>query len=376
MNFKFVVKEILPQLIQVASVVKSKNTLPILDDVLFSMNQDKVVMLTASDGETWLSMKANLIECDDAFTFCINARNIVSALKNLGENTIVTCRMEEPRNIRIEYVNGFVNLPYDDSNEFPKASEIGGDYEQMTIRARNLSNAISSVMFAIGEDDLRPVLNGVYLNFEGDSMSSVGTDGQNLAVLTDKNVGEVGNCGFIFPKKPALTLVSLIEKCNDDEMVKIEFNDSFITISKVDFKISARLVEGRYPNYKSVIPQENGLVAKVEKEKLISCLKRIMPFGNEKSCLVSLSFTNDSITVSSENVDFSTSATEKIPCEFNNDSFVIGFNGNMLAQSISNLQGDNFLFKMKTQSNAALIEPEKDIENITYKSIIMPMLLN
>ena len=174
----------------------------------------------------------------------------------------------------------------------------------------------------------------------------------------------------------SLTLVSLIEKSNDDEMVKIEFNDSFITISKVDFKISARLVEGRYPNYKSVIPQENDLVAKVEKEKLISCLKRIMPFGNEKSCLVSLNFTNDSITVSSENVDFSTSATEKIPCEFNNDSFVIGFNGNMLAQSISNLQCDNFLFKMKTQSNAALIEPEKDIENITYKSIIMPMLLN
>lgn len=376
MNFKFVVKEILPQLVQVASVVKSKNTLPILDDVLFSVSHENVVMLTSSDGETWLSMKANLIECDGDFAFCINARNIVSAFKNLGENTIVTCKTEEPRNVRIEYVNGFVNLPYDDASEFPKASEIGGKYEEKIIKAKNISNAISSVMFAVGEDDLRPVLNGIYMNFVGDAMCAVGTDGQKLAVLTDKSVGEVGNCGFIFPKKPALTLVSLIDKCNDDEMVKIEFNDSFITISKVDFKISARLVEGRYPNYNSVIPKENDLVAKVEKEKLISCLKRIMPFGNEKSCLVSLSFTNDSITVSSENVDFSTSATEKIPCEFTNDSFVIGFNGNMLAQSVSNLQSENFFFKMKTQSNAALIIPNEEDGDITYKSIIMPMLLN
>lgn len=380
MELRFKVNDLLPQMLQVASVVKPKNTLPILGDVLFETNVGDVVMMTSSDSETWLSMKAKVDGCDENLSFCVDAKNIVSSLRNLDpEDSVVLSLDDKSHTMRLNYKNGYFELPYQDADEFPRATAIMMDdakRHELLVDAQSFLRSITSTSFAVGNDDLRPVMNGIRVDFRDYGMVCAATDGQKLARFADTTIKVETPYGVTFPTKPASLCATLMAKASQGEQVNVVSNDTFITVSNSTFKISARLVDGRYPNYEGVIPTDNNLVAKVARDSLVGCLKRVSAFGSEKSGLVVLNFTRDGLNVSSEDIDFSTSAREKVECEYNDDEITIGFNGNILIQCLSNIDDKEIVIKMKSPANSALLLPSDDDADTRYISLLMPMVIN
>lgn len=374
MVLQFATNEITTQLAQLASVVNSKNTLPILDNVLFDV-KDNVVRLTASDGDTWLSVRAEVNSHDVEMHFCINASDFLKALKNL-DDTIVTIELDETKHIATcNYGNGFFKMPYEDGKGYPMPQMDMGGAIQKIINSKRLLQAIEKVGFAIANDELRPVMNGVHFDFFKDAMVSVSSDGCKLAKYKDVSITHEAEetYSFTLPRKPSNIAMTMLSSMDMD--VKLAFTDKCVVMSNENFKLTSRLIEGRFPKYESVIPKEYKFDAKVDKKTIISALKRVLPMGSQASELVSFKIGGNKMVIAAEDFDFSKSATETITCDYDErkDPITIGFKGSVLMQVLSNLDGDDVVMELTEPSRAAVIyDNDKD----KYLSLIMPMLVS
>lgn len=380
-SIRFNVDEIMPQLGHVSSVVANKNAMPILDKVLFQTFNDgnggTFLLLTTSDGETWLSEKATLIDGASGLSFCIDAKQILNALRNLIGG-VVTIGLDEVKKIATcNYESGHFSVPYDEANEYPQAPAKDEENREQIINAERLLTSIEVCEYAMGNDELRPVMNGVHFDFFNDKMVTCATDAHKLVKYSDTSVhhDEETTYGFTLPKKPAHILTSILQK--RDTEVKVVFNDKNVTFTDGTFKLVTRLLEMRYPNYDSVIPKANHLKALVSRNDLLTAIKRVLPMGNSTSELIVLHFEQGKVIIESEDFDFSTSAKEFIHCNYNDSGLLsIGFNGSGLLQTIANIQCDNVRISLLDSSRACVFEPEiNTTTDSECLSILMPMLI-
>lgn len=380
---KFQTEDFLPSLAMVNSVVLSKNALPILGDVRIETKEDNnggvYAELMTSDSETWLQMKAPLIESEIGVTFCIEAKGFLQALRNLGDQT-VTLKIDNTNHIATcDYGNGHFSLPYEDANEFPLPVTTLENAKTKLIDGKKLRVAIEKAGFATANDELRPVMNGVHFDFFADGMIAVASDGHKLAKYKDLTITYDNSenpviYGFTMPKKPCSTLLNVLGSTIVGD-VKVVFNDNCFMVNNTQFKLTARLVEGRYPNYDSVIPKDNDRVVVIPKNDFVSALKRVLPMGNASSELVVLSFTMGMMTISAEDFDFSKSASENVGCDYAQDAFTIGFKGSTLLQLLQNIDTDNVKVMLKDPSRAGVLTEDKPNTEYEYTSLIMPMLI-
>lgn len=379
MKIKFNVNDILPQVTQVASVVNQKATIQILADIILKSYKDKngdvCLMATASDNETFVSMKAPLLQdSDDDFAIAINAKDFVSTLRNLSGHT-VAIETKENQTCVGKYANGHFSMPYDIADDFPIPS-ITGEQKEILINAQRLLNAIASTEYASATDELRPIMNGVHFDFTENGMVVVATDGMKLSKYTDTTIKASNSddvTGLTLPSKPAHIMTLLLAKREGE--VKLAYNSMNVVLSCAEFRVIARVQEGRYPNYNSVIPKNNSISAIVKRDELVGALSRVMPMGNNASELVALTFDNGVLTINAEDIDYSKSATEKISCEYEGQKFAIGFKGSTLMSVACKIANEYILFKMEEPSRAALALPKTQGDDVEYMSLLMPMLL-
>lgn len=376
-KISFDVKDVLPQLTQVASIIAAKNAMPILRCVKFetkNVNDTTLLKMTASDGETWVSAVAN-INGDEGINVCMAANDMLRGLQNLSDS-YVTLEIDEEKNTVIcHYGKGFFRIACESSNEFPIHKIEKDDLCEFDLQPKNLFSYIKKVSFATNNDEWRPVLNSIHFDFFADNMIIVATDGQRLAKITDGNVkntfGEIKSLNL--PTKPSTILSNALTLTDND--VKCRFNDKVAVFSNPQFKLSTRLIEGRYPNYESVIPKDNLKAAVIDKDSFTSAIKRVAPMGNSMSELMTLTFGNNNIIIKTENVELSKKAEETMQCEYNGGDMTIGFKFSYLLQALQSMQAEKILFNIISPERACIIKPE--IENgAQYLCLLMPLRID
>ena len=377
---KFQTEDFLPSLAMVNTVVLAKNTLSILSDVRIETKSDgnggTYAELMTSDSETWLQMKAPLTDAEVGIVICIEAKGLLQALRNLGGKP-VTMEIDDSKHIvKCDYGNGHFSLPYEDAQDFPLPMAAPDGAKTKLMDAKKMLTAIEKAGFATSNDELRPVMNGVHFDFLPTCMIAVASDGHKLAKYADLTVtcDEIEQSGFTMPKKPCSTLLNVLGSTVSGD-IKVMFNDSCFTVNNTQFKMSARLIEGRYPNYDSVIPKDNNRIVTIAKNDFVSALKRVLPMGNANSELVALSFSMGMMTISAEDFDFSKSASENVGCDYAQEEFTIGFKGSTLLQLLQNIDTDNVKVMLKDPRHAGVLCEDKPNGVYEYTSLIMPMII-
>ena len=375
MEIKVQAKSLAAILKTAAKVTNSKNALPILGDILFETKND-VLMATVSDGEQWLSQKCQVIGYDQEFRFCVDVAGFSNAICNLGEMPITITLDESTKVFTCDYGNGKFSMPYEDANEYPLSNIDTTDTKDFIVDSKKVLKAIELTGFATANDELRPVMNGIHFDFFADGMVCATSDGHKLARYKDKTITSNNENGttpnFTLPKKPANILINILSALDGD--VKLSFNDKAISINNKDFKLTARLLDMRYPNYEAVIPKDNPITITADKNTLLNALKRVLPMANDSSNLVGLEFKQGCVTISATDIDFSKSAQENVTCDCESE-INIGFKGSTLIEILKNINDDNVVIELSDPSRAGVFYSAFELTRDEYLSLCMPMLI-
>lgn len=357
-----------------AKVIGSKNSLPILDCFLFQVVNGEM-SITASDSDNVIKSTLALTDHDGEGEFCVPNRVILDALKELPEQPLHfdVDTAGEAVAIKIVYQNGLYNFTGQSAEEYPRTQSMNDACTTVSLPTEMLINNISRSLFATANDELRPVMNGIYFDLTADALAIVASDGHKLVRSKNFTIKSESPSAFNLPKKPASLLKNILSKDGDDAIIK--FDDRSAEIQFTDGVMRCRLIDGRYPNYNSVIPNNPNEVT-VDRRGLQSALRRVLPFASESSQLIRFHIESGRFEVSSEDIDFSTSAKEQLSCEYNGSPISIGFKGSSLMEILSNLTSDNIIIQLADPSRAGIIVPAEQPENEDILMLIMPMLLN
>ena len=354
-------------------VINSKNSLPILADFLFDIH-DNVLYLTASDSENVMKTQLELTESDGNGRFAIGNHDLLEAVKGFSEQPI-TFDVDQTANLaKISYQNGLFSLPIENADEYPQPQDMEFAAHEIVIPNALLAENINRTLFATAQDELRPVMNGIYFDLTTECLAIVASDGHKLVRNRLMTIHSEQPASFILPKKPASLLKNLLGKDGGD--VVIRFDERNAQINYGEGEIICRLIEGRYPNYNSVIPQNNPNLLTVDRLGLLAALRRVQPFANDSSNLIRFHVEGGTLQLDAEDYDFSKTATERISCSYNGQAMSIGFKGASFIEILNNFDCSEVIIKLADASRAGLVLPSEQPENQDVLMLMMPMLIN
>ena len=356
-----------------SKVISPKNSISILECFLFEIKDGKLT-LTASDNTNMMNCTMDLIEYDSDGSFCVPNRIMLTSVKELAEQPIVFDVNLEDNSIKMNYMNGSYRIFGQSANEYPRMKGLEGEATSTVLPSEVLINNINRTLFATAQDELRMVMNGLYFDLKEDYMAIVASDGHKLVRNRIYGCKTETPASFILPKKSATLLRTVLAADGSD--VTIRFNQSNAEVIYNDGMLSCRLIEGKYPNYNSVIPQDNPNRLTIDRKALISALRRVMPFASESTQLVKLRIANNSLEINSEDIEFATSARENVVCEYGGMPMSIGFKGSALYEICNNLTSDEIVIELADPGRAGIISPAQQPEGEDVLMLIMPMLLN
>ena len=373
MRFDVSSTALLSHLQSIGKVIASKNTLPILDNFLFQL-EENTLTVTASDAETRLVTSLEVMNAEGSGLFCVSAKMLLDPLKELPEQPLTFDVNDANLEVFIHFQNGKYNFIGQKGDTYPQQKPLSEQAVEVVMDAQLLLNGISRSLFATADDELRPVMNGVYFDFHTDDLTFVASDGHKLVRLRNLSVQSEERASFILPKKPATLLKNLLAK--EEGLIRLQFDDNNAYVRCANCEMMCRLIEGRYPNYNSVIPKENPFQVTIDRMFLLNALKRVSVFSNQSSSLIKLHLEDNLLTVSAQDIDFSTSAEERIPCEYNGDELSIGFKATYLIDILGNISSTDVILQLADPSRAGLILPLENQENEDLLMLLMPMMLN
>lgn len=354
-------------------VINSKNSIAILDCFLFEVGNGQLE-ITASDSENVMKTALALDEADGGGRFAVNNRTILDAVKELPEQPLTLDVDTEQMTVRVIYQNGLYNFTCQNAEEYPQAQQLGDEAATLQMQEKALLDNISRSLFAVANEQLRLVMNGIYMDLTPESLNIVATDGRKLVRNKYFALKSEQPRSFILQKKPAALLKNVLTR--DDSEVIIRFDDRNAEITFGNTQLSCRLIDGRYPNYASVIPEDNPYELTIDRKTLIGALRRVLPFASESSQQVRLRIAEGKIEVSSEDIDFATSAKEEVTCSYDGAPMSIGFMGTSLVEILSNLESEEVQMQFADPSRPCIIIPSEQPEGEEVLMLLMPMLLN
>ena len=361
------------KLIALSRVINSKNALPILGDFLFEIDENNLY-LTASDSENVMKTQLELTESDGSVRFAISNHDLLEAVKGFSEQPITFDVNLEQNSVKIIYQNGLFSLPIDNADEYPIAQSIGEHAKTIVLPNAILADNINRSIFATAQDELRPVMNGIYFDLTTDHLAVVASDGHKLVRNRIFSIKNEEPSAFILPKKPANLLKNMLGKDGGD--VTIRFDERNAEVNYGDGILLCRLIEGRYPNYNSVIPVNNPNEVRVDRLGLLAALRRVQPFANNSSNLVRFHVEGSTLQLDAEDYDFAKTATERMTCDYNGTPISIGFKGNAFIEVLGNIECPDVVIQLADSGRAGLVLPAEQPENQEIVMLMMPMLLN
>ncbi len=374
---KFVVSstELLGHLQAISRVISSKNTLPILDNFLFNLSGNDLE-ITASDLESTLITRMKLENAEGDGIIALPARILLDTLKEFSAQPLAFELNLETMAVVINSENGKFSVMGQNGVDFPALPAIKKDKRSsFSINADILLAGISRTIFATADDELRPVMGGIFVEASPDGITFVASDAHKLVRYQRLDTVAEDSSSFILPKKPASLLKNILPR--EEGAVTVEFDDKNAFFNLNDYRIVCRLVEGNYPNYNSVIPKNNPRKITIDRVEFYNTLRRVSVFSNQASNLVKLQLKGNQITVSAQDIDFSISAYERVKCVYEGEEIEIGFKSVFLLEILANIVSQDVVIELADPTRAGLFLPaETDNESEGLLMLLMPMMIN
>ena len=372
---KFIISSttLLRSLQKISGVLSNSSSLPILEDFLFELKEDTLT-ITASDLETTISIMVKPEKADDAGAVAIPARQLLDIMKTFPEIPVTIISDPESLNVEILAGEGKYKMIGQSHEEFPQVPVLE-DTKKVTVNGALLVNAFNNTLFATGSDELRPVMSGVYCEMNEEDLTFVATDAHKLVRYRRTEIKSEAADSFILPKK-TLSLARHIIPDDAEEEVILEFNRANATFQFDDIVIVCRLIEGKYPNYEAVIPNENPFKLTISRLSLLSALRRVSIFGSKSTHQVRFKISGKELVLSAEDIDYSSEAKERLTCSYEGEDIEIGFNSKFMQEMLSTLTCENISLEMSAPNRAGIIKPDdNENEHEDILMLIMPVML-
>ena len=372
MEFKVSSQELLKGISDVSKAIPSKSALAILENFLFVLNGN-ILEITASDTELTLRTDVEVDSTAEEGSMAVPARHIIDLLKALPDQPI-SIKTVSDSSFECRWSSGNSVLPYFPAEDYPEIKGAGDDAQKVVFPAQPLVDGINGTVYATADDEMRPVMNGIYFDIDVDSTTLVASDSHKLICYTTGDVKAPGKLSFILHKKPANVLKSIIGK--DIEEVEVIFDSTTVVFKFGATMMVCRLIVGKYPKYRDVIPQNNANILKINRTQFLNTIRRVAVCANKASNHVKFDLKPDQLETTAQDLGFATTAYEKISCDYSGDNLTIGFKSPFLVDILSNMTCENLVMKFADPRRAALILPaEEEAENEKICGIIMPVAI-
>ena len=371
MNFIVSSNTLLKHLQSISGVLSTSNNLPILDNFLFEIENDELI-ISASDVETTMRTKLQ-VEANESGKIAIPAKLLLEILKNLPDQPCTFLINNETYGIEISYDNGKSKMVGYNGNEFPKIKVIENK-NQLKVTGEIISKAITKTLFATGNDELKPVMSGVYCQFSPEELIFVATDAHKLVCYKRTDSQAEGSASFILPKKPLNLLKANI---HGEEEILVEYNEANAVFTFNDIVIICRLIDGKYPNYEVVIPKDNPNILIVDRLQFLNSLKRVSIFANKSTHQVKVKIAGSELSLFAEDIDFSNESNERLTCSYDGEDIEICFNSKFLMEMLANIESNEIKIKMSTPNRPGILVPGIiDNPNEDLTMLVMPVITN
>lgn len=371
MRFIVSTSTLLKQLLAVNGASSSSTVLPILENFLFEI-RDGNLTISATDLQT--SMTTSLtVESKEDGKIAIPSKILLETLKTLPDQPISFSVDKQTYLIEISAGEGKYKLSGENGEDFPKIPTVENP-SAVSMPASVLAEAINKTLFAVSSDELRPAMTGVYCQLSPQDITFVATDAHKLVRYRRKDARSDSATTFILPKKALALLKSSLPA--DDAKVAVEYNNTSAFFRFGNINLICRLIDERYPDYEAVIPQNNPNKLVIDRGLFLNSLRRVVIFANKTTHQVRLKITGSELNISSEDIDFSNEAHERLSCQYEGDDMEIGFNAKFLIEMLQNLGGDEILLEMSTPNRAGLLMPQLQDEQEDVLMLVMPVMLN
>lgn len=374
MQFTVSSSALLKQLQAVGGAIGNNSTLPILGDFLFSIN-GSTLTISATDLETSMSA-AIVVNADRDGLIAVPAKIMLDMLKALPEQPLLFKVNEDSFAIEIQTLNGQYKLSGEDGNDFPRIPEANNNDNRISIPAYALTNAINKTIFAVSTDELRPAMTGVFFDIADGEIKFVATDAHRLVKYTLSSIenAEASAATFIVPKKALNLLKGTLP--TTEIAVSISYDRSNAFFSFNDIHLVCRLIDARFPDYNAVIPKNNDKTLRISRSEFQNSLRRISIFSNRTTYQVVLRMTEEQLTLTAQDIDYSNEASETMPCEYTGEPMDIGFNARLLLEMVNSFNNDEIVLEFSTPGRAAIMLPTENNSNEELFTLIMPIMLN
>ncbi len=373
---KFIISStaLLRSLQKISGVLSTSNTLPILEDFLFALADGKVT-ITASDLETTISVELDVDKFEDEGAIAIPAKMLLDIMKTFPEIPVTISVNLENLGVEIFAGEGKYKLIGHKSDEFPQVPVLENT-NKLQLNGTQLVNAFNKTLFATGNDELRPVMSGVLCELDTENVTFVATDAHKLVRYRRNDLKSEQPASFILPKKPLNHLKNIIPE-DDDAELSLEYNESNAVIIFDNITLICRLIEGKYPNYEAVIPQQNPFKLSVGRKSLLSALRRVSIFGSKSTHQVRFKVSGKELLLTAEDIDYSSEAKERLTCSYDGQDIEIGFNSKFMLDMLATLDNENIIIEMSAPNRAGILLPDdKDNEDEDILMLIMPVMLS
>ena len=361
---KFIVAsgELQKALNTVSGVISSSQSRPILENYLFELEENNL-KITASDGETTLVTTLE-VKSDDTGKFAVPAKIFQDFVKTYNEQPLTLSIKEatDGNGSLLEILDEKDNfaVALDNADDYPELPEFDAS-QSVKISGGILSEALTNTLFATSNDSLRPVMTGVLFQFKEDETNFVSTDSHRLVVYKRTDLINAEPIEFIMPKKPLAIFKNIL--ANSGEDVTIEFNENMAKFTFGNNTWICRLIDGKYPNYTAVIPKENPNILTINRNLLLSSIRRASIISNKSTNQVRFKLSGNILHLHAEDTEYANKADMQIPCDYNGEDINIGFSSKFLTEMLSVLSSDDITMKMSQPNRPGIIEPVDGLED-------------
>ncbi|MBQ1990674.1 MAG: DNA polymerase III subunit beta [Rikenellaceae bacterium] len=373
MKFSVSSSALLSLLATTGKVISNKNQLPILDYFLFEL-RDGRLKVTASDLETTLIGSIEVDNVEQEGVIAAPARLMLDSLKEFPEMPLTIEVNDSTWEIKICWNSGVSSIPGVSGMSYPALPALAEDKKEIEFDVDTLVAGINKTIFATADDELRPVMNGVFINIQPETTTFVGTDAHKLVRYTAEAQSQV-TASFILPKKPANLLKSVLLK--EDDSIKVSFDNKNVIFELTSHTLVCRLIEGNYPNYNAVIPAANPNKVLIDRIELLNGIKRVAVCSNQATNLIRMDVAGNTVNLTAQDLDFSVSAKESLSCSYDGEPITIGFKSTFLVEILANTETPTVQIELADSTRAGVFKPVyDDKQSSDTLMLLMPMMIN
>lgn len=372
MKFNIPSKQLLTRLTAVNKVISNKNAYAILDNFLFELEGERLV-ITGSDMETRMTTAIDVPGAEGSGKFAVDVKRVLNLLKELPDTAMTFDINDETLEVNITYLNGKFNAMAFNGDEYPLKSPTSGETTTIVMTEKDVFEGIQQTVFAVGTDDMHPQFMGIYWDIMPDSVTFVASDSHKLVRYRKNQVQPNTELNFILPAKPASILSSIIDKNGKSEM-QIILDETSATFETAEYTLTCRFINGKYPKYNAVIPSDNPYTVVIDRMTLLNALRRVSVFAAVGG-LIKFDMKPNQIVLTSQDLDHSTSAEEVVQCEYNGAEMVIGFKNTDIIDVLNNLESETINLQLSDSARAGIFLPSSQKEGEDLLILQMPMML-